>query len=208
MDNPKLFDSTGHFIDWFGIAYVRGHKKEDKKQYEHIEEIFGATGAALMIRADLFKKIGGFDKDFFMLFEEDDLCWRTWLSGFQVLYAPRAIVHHKSGEIRVREGNFRNLYLSRKNRITSMLKNYSLKNLIRFLPIHISLMFTISILTKDKSEYLKALFYAELNVAINLKSIIQKRYATQFLRKISDEQLLNAGIIRKPCITDMLKNGY
>ena len=84
-------------MDWFGISYVRGHKAEDQGQYDKITEIFGATDAALIMRTDIFKKVGGFDKDFFMLFEEDDLCWRTWITGYKVLFIPKAIVFHKSG---------------------------------------------------------------------------------------------------------------
>ena len=40
MDNPKLIDSAGHDMDWFGIAYVKGHGAKDKGQYDRITEIF------------------------------------------------------------------------------------------------------------------------------------------------------------------------
>lgn len=207
-DNPKLIDSVGHYMDWFGIAFVRGHKEEDQGQYDRVEEVFGATGAALLVRKDIFEKLGGFDEDFFMLFEEDDLCWRTWIAGYKVLYIPRAIVFHKSGALRSKEGNYKNLFFSRRNRITSLLKNYSTKNLIRFLPINLSLLFAITFFTENKSEYFKAFVKALLWVAQNARKILLKRRITQAMRVVSDEQLIKMGIIRKPRIKEMLRKGY
>jgi hypothetical protein len=209
MDNPKLIDSTGHNMDWFGIAYVKGYKEQDQGQYDRIEEVFGATGAALIIRTDVFKKLGGFDEDFFMLFEEDDLCWRIWNAGYKVLYIPKAIVFHKSGGIRSKEGNYKNLYFSRRNRITSLLKNYNSKNLIRFLPINVSLLFSITFFTKEnKLEYLKAYVKSSVWIIRNAKKIIRKRRLTQAMRVVPDEELMKMGILRKPNVREMLRKGY
>jgi hypothetical protein len=208
MDNPKLIDSVGHYIDWFGIAFVRGYKEEDQGQYDRVEEVFGATGAALIVRTDIFKKLGGFDEDFFMLFEEDDLCWRIWIAGYKVLYIPRAIVFHKSGALRSKEGNYKNLFFSRRNRITSLLKNYSTKNLIRFLPINISLLFAITFFTKNKLEYFKAFIKSVAWILRNNRRTMLKRRITQTKRVVSDEQLIKMGIIRKPCIKEILRKGY
>lgn len=208
MDNPKLIDSAGHYIDWFGIAFVRGHREEDQDQYDRIHDVFGATGAALIVRRDIFEKLGGFDEDFFMLFEEDDLCWRTWLKGYKVLYIPKAVVLHKSGAIRSRESNYRNLYFSRRNRIVSLLKNYSAKNLIRFLPINIALLFTIIFFTKNKLEYLKAYFNAITWIVLHTKKIIAKRRIVQATRVVTDDYLMRQGIIRRPSIKEILSKGY
>ncbi|MDB5034968.1 MAG: glycosyl transferase family 2 [Chlorobi bacterium] len=52
------------------------------------------NGAALMIRRDLYEAINGFDPDFFMYFEEPDLCRRVNLRGFRARYTPSARVIH------------------------------------------------------------------------------------------------------------------
>lgn len=215
MDNPKLIDSAGHYMDWFGISYVRGHEEEDRGQYEKVEEIFGATGAALIMRRDIFEKLGGFDKDFFMLFEEDDLCWRIWLAGYKVLYIPKAIVLHKSaytyqkrGLLRSKLGDYNNLFLSRRNRIISLSKNYSTKNLIRLLPISIMLLLLIAFFTENRLEYLRSYFESLLWIGHNTRKIISKRRTVQTKRVVSDEKLMAEGIIRKPSINEMLKKGY
>jgi len=52
------------------------------------------NGAAMMIRRELFEKIGGFDPEYFMYFEESDLCMRVAKLGFTAHYTPRAHVLH------------------------------------------------------------------------------------------------------------------
>jgi N-acetylglucosaminyl-diphospho-decaprenol L-rhamnosyltransferase len=58
-------------------------------------EIFVACGPAVMVEASSFRKLGGFDKNFFMYAEEYDLCWKVWLSGGKVILARSARVHHR-----------------------------------------------------------------------------------------------------------------
>jgi N-acetylglucosaminyl-diphospho-decaprenol L-rhamnosyltransferase len=52
------------------------------------------TGACILVRADAFHEIGGFDGRYFLYVEEVDLCWRLHAAGWEVLYEPRARVTH------------------------------------------------------------------------------------------------------------------
>ncbi len=54
-----------------------------------------ACGGAMLIRADAFRDLGGFDPDYFAYYEDVDLGWRLWLSGRRVVYAPAAEVRHR-----------------------------------------------------------------------------------------------------------------
>ncbi|MCB9247186.1 MAG: hypothetical protein H6613_00875 [Ignavibacteriales bacterium] len=51
-------------------------------------------GACLFIRADIFKEINGFDKDYFMFFEEVDLCKRVSNKNYKIIYLPKLSIHH------------------------------------------------------------------------------------------------------------------
>ncbi|MFH1194499.1 MAG: glycosyltransferase family 2 protein [bacterium] len=51
-------------------------------------------GAALFIKRKIFNEIGGFDKDYFLFYEEMDLCYRVRKLGFDVHYYPQISVHH------------------------------------------------------------------------------------------------------------------
>jgi GT2 family glycosyltransferase len=58
-------------------------------------EVFVAAGCSLLIEADLFRRLGGFDSQFFMYADEFDLCWRVWSAGQKVVWVPTAKLHHR-----------------------------------------------------------------------------------------------------------------
>lgn len=208
MDALGAIDCAGHYVDWFGISFVRGHGEIDHGQYDIPEAVFGASGAAFCARRRVFQKLGGFDEDFFMLFEEDDLSWRAWLSGHSVFYVPQALVYHKGGAIRSGEGEYFNLYYSRRNRLVSMLKNYQTRNLLRFLPVGMALLFAMTFLTKNKVVYLRAYLSSLAWILSHAKQIVMKRRSVCALRTVTDDYLIANGVLRKPVITEMLRKGY
>ncbi len=57
-------------------------------------EVAVVPGSALMMRKDVFEKLGGFDEKFFLYFEESDLCRRARQAGWQVFFQPKAKVIH------------------------------------------------------------------------------------------------------------------
>jgi GT2 family glycosyltransferase len=93
--------AAGGFIDKYGYPCCRGRMfqtlEEDHGQYDDEVEIFWATGACMFVRADLFRKTGGFDEDFFAHMEEIDLCWRLKNLGYKIMYCPRSVVYHIGG---------------------------------------------------------------------------------------------------------------
>ncbi len=55
------------------------------------------SGACMLIKKELFEKIGGFDERFFMYFEEQDLCYRVKKAGFKVIFNPEVEIIHTIG---------------------------------------------------------------------------------------------------------------
>ncbi|HXI71957.1 MAG TPA: glycosyltransferase family 2 protein [Verrucomicrobiae bacterium] len=91
---------------------------------ENLHELF-AIGSFYFIRSDLFKKLGGFDEQFFMYGEEMDLSWRARIAGeaIELVYAAR--VHHAASgctDQRARTTESRRFYANR-NQILTILKN-------------------------------------------------------------------------------------
>lgn len=56
------------------------------------------SGGAMMVRQDVFQKLGGFDEKFFLYWEDVDLCRRAGKSGRNILYFPEIIVRHAGGQ--------------------------------------------------------------------------------------------------------------
>jgi len=56
------------------------------------------SGAAMMVRAQLVASIGGFDENYFLYFEETDLCFRAARAGFATWYFPESRVMHIMGQ--------------------------------------------------------------------------------------------------------------
>ena len=54
-----------------------------------------AMGSNLGVRADVLRKLGGFDEDLDRSGEEPDLCWRAQLAGEELVFAPDAVVHYR-----------------------------------------------------------------------------------------------------------------
>lgn len=65
------------------------------KHTDIAEEVDWVSGGFMLIRHDLFKKLGGFDEHFFMYVEDMDLCWRAKKMGYKTYFYPPARVLHK-----------------------------------------------------------------------------------------------------------------
>ena len=89
------------------------------------------SGAALMVKKTIFSQIGGFDKNIFLYFEENDLCLRIKKLGHKVVYLPQAnIIHYGGGSTQDSDHNELTFRQSRKyyfnkhyNYITSRIIN-------------------------------------------------------------------------------------
>ncbi|MCD8313677.1 MAG: glycosyltransferase family 2 protein, partial [Bacteroidales bacterium] len=93
--------AAGGLIDRYGYPFCRGRvpgrTERDSGQYDSPADVFWVSGACMMVRAELFTRLGGFDERFFAHQEEIDLCWRLQLEGYKVTVVPRSKVYHLGG---------------------------------------------------------------------------------------------------------------
>jgi GT2 family glycosyltransferase len=127
--NPHQFEhagAAGGFIDRNGYPFCRGRifelTEEDKGQFDDDREVFWATGACLMVRAEAFREVGGFDEALFAHMEEIDLCWRLRRRGWQIGYTSKATVLHVGGGA-LGYGSPRKTYLNFRNSLIVLVKN-------------------------------------------------------------------------------------
>lgn len=129
VEQPDRFEyagASGGYLDCNGYPYCRGRLfdtvESDLGQYDNVAEIFWASGAALMVRSDLYIKVGGLDADFFAHMEEIDLCWRIRLAGQRIEVVPQSVVHHLGGGT-LPASNPRKTYLNFRNNLLLLHKN-------------------------------------------------------------------------------------
>lgn len=93
----KIFYDFGGEINWF--LGRTSHQELTTQEFKKIrrEKIFPeyVSGCAMLIRKEVFDKIGFFDEDFFLYFEDVDFCLRAKAAGFKIVLVPKAIIFHK-----------------------------------------------------------------------------------------------------------------
>ncbi len=86
------------FSDGSGWNFGRGDPEPFAERYNAPAEVDYCSGAALMVRRELFEALGGFDRRYAPAYYEDtDLCFGVRARGFKVVYCPSSIVVHFEG---------------------------------------------------------------------------------------------------------------
>lgn len=133
----------------------------DNGQYDQSKEVYSSCGAAVLFQKSILDKIGLFDDNFFMYYEDTEICERALLSGYKNLYCPKAVVYHHHAASSKEWSNFF-IYHTERGRL-----------------LHIFYHFPTNIFVK---EYFKFTFKAKLrliNSLIKQKNIFK---SWQYLR--------------------------
>lgn len=189
----SMLNAVGSFMTSTGFLYHYGYrKKENLAMYNERMKIFSAKGAAMLLRKSALDKVGVFDEDFFIFFEETDLCHRLWLLGYEVYYEPKSLIYHFEAVDTSRQMNdFTRNFLSFRNRICSFIKNFELNSIIGvfllLIPIYLAMFFVYAIKLKFNLAWAVA-----LSILWNFKQLpntLKKRKKIQSARRVTDSQL-------------------
>ena len=121
--------AAGGFLDRLGYPYCRGRLfdcvEKDEGQYDgEVKDVVWASGAALLVRTDMFRRAGRLDPHFFAHMEEIDLCCRMIARGFRVVATSFSEVYHVGGAS-LNQGNPKKTYLNFRNNLRLLYKNLS-----------------------------------------------------------------------------------
>lgn len=119
--------AAGGYLDRLGYPYCRGRLfdsiEKDEGQYDgDPADICWASGAALIVRTDVYLKLGGLDPKFFAHMEEIDLCCRMYTAGYRVCAVSDSEVFHVGGAS-LNQGNPKKTYLNFRNNLLLLHKN-------------------------------------------------------------------------------------
>nr|WP_321452912.1 glycosyltransferase [uncultured Carboxylicivirga sp.] len=203
-NSPNFFEyagASGGYIDLFGYPFCRGRIlneiEEDKGQYKEPLSVFWATGAALMIRADLYHKTGGLDESFFAHMEEIDLCWRIKNMGYEIKVFPSSEVLHVGGAT-LDQQHPRKTFLNFRNNLLMLLKNLSGFRLFPILFVRMVLdgVAALHFIAKGEFRFFMAVFKAHLSFYSMIPEALRKRRFQKPMRiKIHHHEIYPQSII-------------
>jgi len=149
-----------------------------------------------VIRRDVYERVGGFDPNFFQVYDDQDLCLRVWMSGYRVACDTHYSVTHmhrlpnKKTPIR--------WYRYIRNRYIVILKLYDPSFLAAYLPLRVITDLYYSVFDpKWRSRRSIVLVVRALRELVSKPNLfLPARERFMRVKKVSERELLRLGILR------------
>lgn len=154
-DKFEYAGAAGGFIDRYAYPFCRGRIfdtcETDSGQYDTNIECFWISGAAFMVRAEIFNMLNGFDDEFFAHQEEIDLCWRIQNSGYKIVIQTKSTVYHVGAGTLPKSSPFKT-YLNFRNNLYIIEKNIPKykRNKVKFVRLFLDQVAFFKILLQGK----------------------------------------------------------
>ena len=181
FDYPNKIQSIGGRLhEWNSFILLGsriGKNQEDRGQYEKVGEMDYALGCAFLVKKDVLNRIGLFDEKYFIYNEEIELAYRAKKAGYKIVYAPNAKIWHH-GSVVVKRETYKKVYLTQRNKIRFILKNFDLHLIIWNVfsqGFHFALKIGLSLIKGNSINTVKGIFDAIKWNLVNLKDTVRAR---------------------------------
>jgi len=164
---PKVyFYSKPKFLQYAGLRFnfnkgeslLLGYGEKDGGQFDKIREADFCGGTCMLVKKEVFERIGLLDKDYFAYFEDNDFGFKARKAGYKIIFCPKARIWHKvSASTGGQTNPTKEYYLTRNNLI--FMKKYSRKSqLINFMPHYLikSTLCSLSYIRKGRFDLFNA----------------------------------------------------
>ena len=132
--NPNVLQyTTLRFNFKKGQSILEGYRQEDKGQFDNPQEMDFCGGACILVKREIFNKIGLLDKTYSLYFGDTDLGIRTRRAGYKIVFCPKAKIWHKISMSIGGNSSPEKEYLMNRNKIIFMKKYSSGKQFAVFL---------------------------------------------------------------------------
>ena len=133
--HPERLLGVGLSVDKTGACAPLVDRGElDQEQHDSVRDVFAVSSACMLVRADLFTALGGFDAAMSDYGADVDLCWRAQVAGARVVVAPQARVRHREAGSEQPDADPRRARLEPRHHLRAMFKSYSWLHLLRVIP--------------------------------------------------------------------------
>lgn len=191
-DRPDLLLEVGLSIDRFAVPHAGVESGElDQEQHDAVRDVFYVSDTAMLVRADLFGELEGFDPATFPGGEDLDLCWRARLAGARVMVAPDARVRHRRVARGTDTGHGTGTGVEQRHRVRALLKAYSGWSLLYLVPAALVLAVAealVLLLTGRRGRARTVLGGWAWNVR-HLSDVRAARRRAQAMRTVPDSEL-------------------
>lgn len=190
LDKPDHIFSLGCTVHLFGIAYPLGIGKKIKEVDlpNHKVEVFYCVGACIFTTRIVLEEIKGLDSNYWTYYEDVNLGWRGKLQGYPSFLVPDSTIYHKWGGTYGQELSAKKLRFLERGRLSSIIRNYSIRTMVIILPAIIFLELGIFLYLLPKG-LASAKIRASLDVFMNLRYIIRERMVIQKSRLKNDMEI-------------------
>jgi GT2 family glycosyltransferase len=127
-----LADSAGDCVYNSGSVFSFSHYPVS--MFTQRRFVCSPCGGAAVYAREVLDRIGAFDEDFFLNFEDLDLGYRAQHAGEKVLFLPEVMVYHKGSATLGGKRSALSTYYAERNFPLFVLKNFPAANLVRFIP--------------------------------------------------------------------------
>ncbi len=209
MKDQNIVQYNGFLLHFLGGVIPGDFHKYENEFGQKLNIVGSVQGSSFLIKKSVFKELHGFEDDYFLYGDENDICHRAWISGYYVAYAPKSFVYHygggTTGTLNNHQSGFLNkrltssirIYYGNRNANTNIIKNLELRNMlpgIFFSYIYLFIQLFILLKKKDVTN-IKLLLRSYLWSIKNLKNIWRKRVIIQSNRKVSDKELIKKKVL-------------
>lgn len=188
----ELVNSAGNSFHYLGFGFCDKNRTPVKNvSLQPVEEVDYASGSALIVRADLIKKYGDWDHDFFMYHEDLEWSFRLRLRGYRTVVVRDSIFYHKYQFSR----SIEKFYFMERNRHAVMLMFFKIPTLVFLFPIAFILEIGLWIFAfKNKYAHKRIEVYRYWLQPRNWRLWLQKRAKNQRERVITDRELFKHSV--------------
>lgn len=184
FDDREKINYAGGAVNFLGFAFPKHFKESNDIDLEHETTEYVAGGLSCL-RRKVLDKVGLFDEDFFMYFEDVDLSYRITAAGYKLGLAPKAIVYHKADFKKMKD----KFYHIEKNRLRFLIKNYSLRTLLLITPAFFITEIGVLLYSLFGGWFHKKV-YSYLDILMSLPKLIRQRRHSQKIRRSKDGQIM------------------
>ena len=197
LDQPELLHAAGTVVHVSGLGWSGGFGTAADHP-DGVTDVPAPCGAAMAVRTETFRELGGFHDEFFLYQEDVQLGWRAQMAGHRVVYSPAADVYHDYDF----ERHAKKRYFMERNRIAFLGTCFSARTLLLLAPVLLITEIGMLVLAA-RQGWFKDKLAGWMWLARNARKLGRRRRETQLLRRVQDRDL--AGLLTAVVDPGMLK---